>query len=279
MSTERDYYSILQVNRNASPEAIEKAYQRLAQTYDPATSRKPRAAARFSEVSEAYAALSDRKQRAEYDRQLARTRPGQSTAGSGSPADVLSNRYVWLAATGVIGAIVLALVIVLLVGSGGGNPAVANPTISASVTAGTPTPVGQTPGPAAPANPPAVAGETVTTPSGLKYIDIQPGTGDTPQQKQTVSVNYTGWLESSGAKFDSSLDRGKPFSFSLGAGQVIKGWDEGVATMKVGGVRRLIIPADLAYGAQGRPPTIPANSTLIFDVELLTGGTGASASP
>jgi len=279
VSTERDYYSILQINRNASPEAIEKAYRRLAQTYDPATSRKPRAAARFREVSEAYAALSDRKQRAEYDRQLVKMHAGQSAAGAGSPADVLSNRYVWLAAAGVIGAIVLALVIVLLVGGGGGNPAVANPTISASVTTGTPTPVGQTPGPTAPANPPSVTGETVTTPSGLKYIDIQPGTGDTPQQNQTVTVNYTGWLESSGAKFDSSLDRGKPFSFSLGAGQVIKGWDEGVATMKAGGQRRLIIPADLAYGAPGRPPTIPANSTLIFDVELVTAGPTASASP
>lgn len=279
MSTERDYYSILQVNRNASPEAIEKAYRRLAQTYDPATSRKPRAAARFREVSEAYAALSDRKKRAEYDRQLAKMHAGGSTAGSGSPADVLSNRYVWLAATGVIGAIVLALVIVLLVGgSGGGNPAVANPTISASVTTGTPTPVGQTPGPTAPANPPAVAGETVTTPSGLKYIDILPGAGEAPQPNQTVTVNYTGWLESTGAKFDSSLDRATPFSFSLGAGQVIQGWDEGVATMKVGGKRRLIIPADLAYGAQGRSP-IPANATLIFDVELLKAEPGASASP
>ena len=279
MSTERDYYSILQINRNADQEAIERAYQRLARVYDPATSNKPKAAARFREITEAYDALSDRKQRAEYDRQLAKRRAGELAAGSGSPADVLSNRYVWLGATGVIGAIVLALVIVLLVGGGGENPAVANPTVSASVTAGTPTPVGQTPGPTAPDSPPAVTGETVTTPSGLKYIDIQPGTGDSPQPKATVTVNYTGWLESTGAKFDSSLDSGQPFTFPLGAGRVIKGWDEGVATMKVGGHRRLVIPPDLAYGAQGFPPTIPANSTLIFDVELLNIEPIPTASP
>jgi peptidylprolyl isomerase len=115
--------------------------------------------------------------------------------------------------------------------------------------------------------PPPVSGETVTTDSGLQYIDVEEGTGETPQAGQTVAVHYTGWL-TDGTKFDSSLDRGTPFSFVLGAGQVIAGWDEGLATMKVGGERRLILPPELAYG-EVQWGTIPANSTLIFDVELL----------
>jgi FKBP-type peptidyl-prolyl cis-trans isomerase len=106
------------------------------------------------------------------------------------------------------------------------------------------------------------------TASGLQIIDIEVGSGDEAQAGQTVTVHYTGWL-ADGTKFDSSVDRGQPFSFSLGAGQVIPGWDEGVAGMKVGGTRRLMIPPDLAYGAQGRPPVIPANAELTFDVELL----------
>lgn len=110
----------------------------------------------------------------------------------------------------------------------------------------------------------------VTTPSGLKYLDLAEGSGDTPQTGQTVSVHYTGTLED-GSKFDSSRDRGQPFQFKLGAGQVIKGWDEGIASMKVGGRRQLVIPPELGYGTRGIGP-IPPNSTLIFDVELLKAG-------
>ena len=117
--------------------------------------------------------------------------------------------------------------------------------------------------------PPPVDAEPTFTDSGLGIIDIEPGTGETPETGQTLAVHYTGWVSETGAKFDSSLDRGTPFEFPLGAGQVIAGWDEGLATMKVGGKRRLIIPADLAYGEQGRPPTIPPNAELTFDVELL----------
>lgn len=107
----------------------------------------------------------------------------------------------------------------------------------------------------------------ITTPSGLKYVDLVEGTGASPQTGQTVSVHYTGTLEN-GKKFDSSRDRGEPFKFKIGVGQVIKGWDEGVGTMKTGGRRQLVIPPELGYGARGIGP-IPPNSTLIFDVELL----------
>lgn len=109
----------------------------------------------------------------------------------------------------------------------------------------------------------------VTTTSGLKYIDEVVGTGASPKPGQNVTVHYTGTLEN-GTKFDSSVDRGQPYSFRIGTGAVIKGWDEGVMTMKVGGKRRLIVPAKLGYGSAGFPPSIPPNATLIFEVELLS---------
>jgi FKBP-type peptidyl-prolyl cis-trans isomerase len=112
------------------------------------------------------------------------------------------------------------------------------------------------------------AAKKVTTPSGLQYEDIKAGTGLEPKAGQTVVVHYTGWL-TNGKKFDSSVDSNRPFKFVLGRGEVIKGWDEGVSTMKVGGERKLTIPPDLAYGAKGFPGAIPPNSTLIFNVKLL----------
>ncbi len=106
------------------------------------------------------------------------------------------------------------------------------------------------------------------TDSGLKYEDITEGDGDTAAPGQLVTVHYTGWL-TDGNKFDSSKDRNDPFRFKLGAGQVIRGWDEGVAGMKIGGTRKLTIPANLGYGAQGAGGVIPPNATLVFEVELL----------
>jgi len=123
----------------------------------------------------------------------------------------------------------------------------------------------------APAGPMKVNGQPTTTPSGLQYWEIVAGTGATAAPGTTVSVHYSGFL-TTGEKFDSSRDRGEPFSFPLGAGQVIKGWDEGVAGMKVGGQRQLRIPPQLGYGAAGAPGAIPPNATLIFDVELLAVG-------
>jgi peptidylprolyl isomerase len=120
---------------------------------------------------------------------------------------------------------------------------------------------------------PARAQPVTTTPSGLKIIDLKIGTGAMPRTGQTVVVNYTGWLYENGKKgkkFDSSLDRNEPFEFPLGRGQVIAGWDQGVATMRVGGRRTLIIPPDLAYGSSGAGGVIPPNATLMFDVELLS---------
>ncbi len=110
--------------------------------------------------------------------------------------------------------------------------------------------------------------DQVTNPSGLKYEDIEAGTGPTAQSGQKAKVHYTGWL-TNGQKFDSSKDRNDPFEFTLGAGQVIKGWDEGVVGMKVGGKRKLTIPPELGYGARGAGGVIPPNAELIFEVELL----------
>jgi peptidylprolyl isomerase len=116
------------------------------------------------------------------------------------------------------------------------------------------------------------AGTAMTTPSGLQITDTKVGTGATPTRGQTCVMHYTGWLYENGAKgkkFDSSRDRGQPFEFPLGMKRVIGGWDEGVATMKVGGQRTLIIPPDLGYGGRGAGGVIPPNATLIFEVELV----------
>jgi peptidylprolyl isomerase len=138
---------------------------------------------------------------------------------------------------------------------------------SGTPSGGTALPAASQPAPPAKLPGEAVTGQAQTTASGLQYYVIQPGSGTSPTPGQTVSVHYTGYLED-GTKFDSSLDRGQPIEFPLGQGQVIPGWDEGIALMKPGAKYKLVIPANLAYGASGRG-TIPPNATLIFDVELV----------
>ncbi len=160
-----------------------------------------------------------------------------------------------LVAAAVATPILIALALILFV-IDGDDDGVTPPIVSAS-----PTPASVDTGP------PPVASEPTFSDTGLGIIDIETGTGETPETGKLVSVHYTGWL-SDGTKFDSSLDRGTPFEFPLGEGRVIPGWDEGLATMKVGGIRRLIIPPELAYGEAGRPG-IPPNAELTFDVELL----------
>lgn len=122
-----------------------------------------------------------------------------------------------------------------------------------------------------PATPPPVTIPPVKLADGLQYIDVKTGTGPAAQTGSAVSVQYTGWLQSDGKKFDSSYDHGgQPFTVTLGQGQVIKGWEEGLVGIKAGGTRRLIIPAALGYGAAGSPPAIPANAVLVFDVTAVS---------
>lgn len=273
MPTQRDYYSILQVNPAASQEAIDAAYARLSKAYDPDVSKKRKASERKQELDEAYDVLSDKRRRAEYDRLRSKGwRPGQAEeigTGAGGILGLLGNPYVFagLAASGVI-IILVAIVLYSLLDDSDPSDSVANLSPTATVpVAPTPTLPAQSPT-TAPEAPPEITGAEIPTASGLKYVDVLEGTGDAPKTGDTVVVNYTGWTQADGKKFDSSLERAEPFTFILGSGGVIAGWDEGVATMKIGGKRRLIIPADLGYGAGGSG-SIPPNATLVFDIELL----------
>ena len=161
---------------------------------------------------------------------------------------------------GVLAFITLGLFAISFIGNGQS----AQSATAAQQSAAAPQPL-----PGMEATPPAANANAAASASGLQIIDQVVGTGAQPQVGQTVIVNYTGYLDN-GTKFDSSFDRNQPFEFVLGAGQVIRGWDEGIGTMKVGGKRRLIIPPELAYGAQGAGNgAIPPNARLTFDVELI----------
>jgi hypothetical protein len=274
LATRHDYYAILQVPRNASQEDIERAYQRLSERYDPATSRKLKAAERHAQISEAYAVLSDRGKRREYDRQLSRR---NATPGSMSPSEVLSNRFMIVGAGVIIASIIVVVAaIILLAGGDGDEDLVTNPSPTVASATPIPTPTGPTPSPA-PSTPPEVSGEPVTTASGLQFISIQEGTGAAPTSADQVQVWYTGWLQDGGTKFDSALDRGAPAVFQVGG--VVPGFEEALLLMKEGGIARAIIPPALGYGEAGSPPNIPPNATLIFDIELLRVIPAATATP
>ncbi|MEX0684346.1 MAG: FKBP-type peptidyl-prolyl cis-trans isomerase [Dehalococcoidia bacterium] len=274
----RDHYATLQVSRNASAEDIDRAYERLSKAYDPTTSRKPRASQRHSDIREAYEVLGDRDKRREYDRTL--RKGDREVAGAVSPSDVLSNRFVWVGAGTLIASIAAIVGVILLFGGGGDDELVIATGTPAPTPTASPTPPANTPT-TPPESPPEVAGEEVTLPSGLKYIDVVVGTGETAELRDLVAVNYTGWLQDTGVKFDSSLDQPTAFNVTIGSG-TIQGWVEGLPGMKEGGTRRLIIPPELGYGEAGRGDTIPPNSTLIFDITLidvLAKGVGPTPTP
>ena len=253
---EKDYYAILQVSRKATPEEIEKAYERLSNVFDPATSSKKRAAQRHAEVAAAYNVLRDPRRRRQYDRQLAND---LASAGSMNPSDVLSNRFVMLGSGIIFVSVLIILGLVIFAGGSGTSESVAN--LSDTPTAA-PT---RTP----PASPPAVSGEPTTLPDGLQYIIVTPGSGTPVASGDSVTVHYSGWLQDTGVLIDSSYKNGVPFDVTLGHDEVIKGWDEGIVGMLPGETRRLIIPPDLAYGDAGSGDNIPPNSTLVFDIDLL----------
>ncbi len=158
--------------------------------------------------------------------------------------------------------VVAAPVLALAACGGGSSKSTSTPTVRAVATA----PAAKTPVPSSP--PPTVSQPATVTADNLQIIDIQAGNGAAAQAGQQVTVNYTGWLASNGQQFDTSIGK-QPAAFVLNPQNLIKGWVEGIPGMKVGGKRRLIIPPELAYGASGRPPVIPGNATLIFDIELL----------
>jgi peptidylprolyl isomerase len=264
---EKDYYAILQVSRNAKQEDIEKAYARLSSVFDPASSNKKRAAERHAEVSAAYDVLRDPSRRRQYDRQLASG--GLASTSVMRAADVLGNRYVMLGSGIVLVTVLIILGLVVLVGGGGSSESVAD--TSATATAAATATAGPTQTP--PASPPDVTGTPTTLADGLQYIITTPGAGTAAASGDTVTVQYSGWLQDTGALFDSSYTQGVPFTFQLGNGQVIPGWDEGVAGMLPGEKRRLIVPPALAYGDAGSGSLIPGGATLVFDVELQSAAT------
>jgi len=252
VTSHKDYYAVLDINPHADGRAIAEAYERLARKYQPDDSAPPTDPQGMREIDEAFDILDDPDRRAEYDRHrshaMAMVDP-PATIGVGwapvmegtglfdavTTAAVPKQRRDWVAPAllGIAGLVFVASAIALLL-------------IAFS----------------------SGSDRTVTLASGLQYVETAKGSGETPRAGNALTVHYTGNLED-GTEFDSSRD-GNPFVFVLGAGEVIKGWDEGFATMHVGSTRKLIIPPDLAYGPEGTPGgPIPPNATLLFEVELL----------
>ena len=252
MASHKDYYAVLDINPHADGRAIAEAYERLARRYQPDDSAPPTDPEGMREIDEAFDILDDPARRAEYDRLRSHAiatggtpatigvgwAPIRKGSGFVDPVTVASppkQRRDWVAPAllGLAGVVLVAGAIALLLvalASGGDR--------------------------------------TVTLASGLRYVEMAKGTGETPRLGNALTAHYTGTLED-GTEFDSSRD-GNPFVFILGAGEVIKGWDEGFATMHVGSKRKLIVPPDLAYGPEGTPGgPIPPNATLLFEVELL----------
>jgi peptidylprolyl isomerase len=235
----RDYYDVLDVNPAADQRAIAEAYDRLARRYQPDDGAPPTDPDRMRELDEAFDTLDDPVRRAEYDRRRKSPAPvedvaaGEEAAATASPAAKARTRRNW-PALGLIAAGIAALA--------------AGIAVLAYVTSND-------------------GEQTVTLASGIVYTDIVEGSGNPPRPGDAMTVHYTGTL-ADGTEFDSSRD-GNPFVFFLGIGDVIPGWDVGLASMKEGGTRRLTIPPELAYGEQGAGGVIPPNATLVFEVELV----------
>lgn len=253
MTEFRDYYAALESAPGASREMIAEAYERLAKRYQPDPDQPPADPEKMAAIDEAFDVLDDPARREEYDR--ARTgvpvepTPGEPSLGEPTPSETVepakssdSSPVIALAliAVGIVAIVIAAGLAIFAVtdddgGEGGSGSALTD--------------------------------VEETTSTGLGYTDLVVGTGAEAQIGDTVVVHYTGWLED-GTVFDSSVERGVPFDFILGAGEVIAGWDEGILGMQEGGKRKLVIPPDLGYGPTANGP-IPANATLIFEVELL----------
>ena len=243
MTSHKDYYEVLEINPHADRRGIAEAYERLSRRLQPSDDAPPSDPQRMRELDEAFDILDDPARRAEYDRlranpvasaaEMPDAEAGGETPFAAPAAEPRTPRN-WLA-LGLLGgglvAFVAALVVLALLVFGGGGE------------------------------------RTVTLASGLVYTELGEGSGGPPRPGDALTVHYTGTLQD-GTEFDSSRD-GNPFVFFLGEGEVIPGWDLGFASMKEGGRRKLTIPPGLAYGAEGAPPDIPPDATIIFDVELL----------
>ena len=235
MSEHKDYYTILGVSPQASREQIAAAYEALARRYQPDPDREPKDPARMREINEAFDILDDPRRRAAYDQSralaLAQLRAERAARAARIPR--------WLPPALLGGGLIAlaAAVILLSLAFIGGSGEFAN---------------------------------AVTTQSGLKYVDVVEGTGPAPQAGQIVVLHYVGRIKG-GEIFDSTVERQQPFGFQLGAGNVIKGWEEGVATMKVGGRRKLLVPPQLGYGDRGLSSRVPPNATLVYDLDTREG--------